>query len=243
MLSKLTPAQRRCIDQIVSVFENDTITIQYGYSEILGDGRGITAGKAGFTSATGDLLEVVERYADRVPATPLARFLPRLRELAQGCDDATVGLEDLPDFWAAAADDPVFRAVQDEVIDELYYQPALAYANRLHVNTALGLLILYDTIIQHGDGDDPDGLPALLERTHAQAGGSPATGVAEPHWLATLLARRREVLLHPDSAATQAVWAESVKRCDALRQLLEAGHYALAGPLKIAPFGTLHEIS
>jgi len=70
-----------------------------------------------------------------------------------------------------------------------------------------------------------------------------ATGVAEPHWLVTLLARCREVLLRPASAATQAVWAESVKRCDALRQLLEAGNYALAGRLKIAPFGTPHEIS
>jgi hypothetical protein len=67
--------------------------------------------------------------------------------------------------------------------------------------------------------------------------------VAEPHWLATLLALRREILLQPHNAATQAVWAESIARCDTLQQLLEAGHYALVGPIRIKPFGLEHEIS
>src|SRR5579862_8416717 len=51
----LTSAQRRRADQIISVFENDTIELQYGYTEELDDGRGLTAGRAGFTTATGDL--------------------------------------------------------------------------------------------------------------------------------------------------------------------------------------------
>ena len=37
----------------------------------------------GFTTATGDFLDVVERYTARVPSNPLAPFLPRLRELDQ----------------------------------------------------------------------------------------------------------------------------------------------------------------
>ena len=43
------------IDSITSCFENSTKTIQYGYVEALNDGRGYTAGKAGFTTGTGDL--------------------------------------------------------------------------------------------------------------------------------------------------------------------------------------------
>ena len=51
-----TQEQRIIADQIMSVFENDTPAIQYGYAENLHDGRGVTAGRAGFTSATGDML-------------------------------------------------------------------------------------------------------------------------------------------------------------------------------------------
>jgi hypothetical protein len=32
---------------------------------------------------------------------------------------------------------------------------------------------------QHGDGDDPDGLPALLKRTEKAVGGTPKRGIDE----------------------------------------------------------------
>ncbi len=54
--------QRLIADQFVSIFENGTSEIQYGSAEDIGDGRGITAGRAGFTSATGDMLIVIEKY-------------------------------------------------------------------------------------------------------------------------------------------------------------------------------------
>ena len=37
-------------DELVSAFENSTTEVQYGYAENLGDGRGVTAGRAGFTT-------------------------------------------------------------------------------------------------------------------------------------------------------------------------------------------------
>src|SRR5882724_9316825 len=79
---KMRQDHRRA-DQIISVFENDTLELQYGYTEALEDGRGLTAGRAGFTTATGDLVLVVERYVSRVPDTPLKHYLPRLKELAE----------------------------------------------------------------------------------------------------------------------------------------------------------------
>ena len=51
-------------------------------------GRGVTAGRAGFTSATADLLDVVERYTARVPGNPLAatcRPCGRWRSRTAGC--------------------------------------------------------------------------------------------------------------------------------------------------------------
>src|SRR4051795_2892953 len=77
----LTHAQRLRVDKLISEFENSTPVIQYCYVEALDDGRGYTVGRAGFTSATGDLLEVAEAYTKKVSDNPLAGLLPRLREL------------------------------------------------------------------------------------------------------------------------------------------------------------------
>jgi chitosanase len=230
--------QRELADQIISVFENNTPQVDYAYAENLDDGRGITAGRAGFTSATGDLLEVVQRYTDAVPDNPLADYLPRLRELAAEESDSVAGLEGLEDAWATAAGDPLFREVQDEVVDDEYYWPAVAHADDLGLTFPLSLLNLYDTCIQHGDGDDPDGLPAIIARTSAQAGGTPMDGTDEHVWLEAFMQIRRAVLLDPHDPDTRDVWAESVGRVDALMAIFASGNVTLTPPIAINPFGT-----
>jgi chitosanase len=233
-----TEEQRRIADQIISVFENDTPDIQYGYAEDLNDGRGITAGRAGFTSATGDMLRVVERYTQRVPDNPLAQYLPRLRELAEKESGSVEGLEGLEAGWEAAADDPIFLAVQDEVVDEEYYLPAVEHAEELELSFPLSLLNLYDTCIQHGDGDDPDGLPAIIDAATEQVSGAVAEGIAEERWLQAFMEIRRAVLLHPHDEETRDEWAESVGRADALIAIFESGNVMLRPPIVINPFGT-----
>lgn len=235
---EFTEEQRVLADQIISVFENNTPEIDYGYAENLDDGRGITAGRAGFTSATGDMLTVVERYTERVPGNPLAGYLPRLRELAAEESGAVDGLEGLESAWLAAADDPIFREVQDEVVDDEYYWPAVDHAGELGLSFPLSLLNLYDTCIQHGDGDDPDGLPAIISRTTAQAGGTPADGIDENDWLWAFMEIRRSVLLDPYDPDTREAWAESVGRADALIDVFESGNVMLIPPITINPFGT-----
>jgi len=237
-----TQEQRIIADQIISVFENNTPEIQYGYAENLNDGRGITAGRAGFTSATGDLLLVVERYTQRVPGNPLARYLPRLRQLARAESGATAGLEGLEDAWQAAAGDQAFRDVQDEVVDEEYYCPAMHHSRQLGLAFPLSLLSLYDSCMQHGDGDDPDGLPALIRHATERSGGAPNTGSDERAWLSGFLDLRRSVLLHPANTETRAAWAESVGRVDALREILEDNNTMLTPPLVINPYGTAFTI-
>lgn len=102
----LSPAQKLRADMLISVFENSTLELQYAYAENLHDGRGYTAGRAGFCSGCGDLLLVAERYAKLKPGNALAKFLPRLRELARLASDSTKGLTGFPAAWAAAAGDP-----------------------------------------------------------------------------------------------------------------------------------------
>jgi hypothetical protein len=49
----VTDQQRNTIYQITSLFENSTPILKYNFCANINDGRGLTAGFAGFTSGTG----------------------------------------------------------------------------------------------------------------------------------------------------------------------------------------------
>ena len=234
--------QRFIADQIISVFENNTPVLQYSYAKNLIDGRGITAGRAGFTTATGDLLEVIERYTALVADNPLAVYLPRLRELADSEDSSTQGLEGLEVIWQESASDERFRAVQDEVVDELYYGPAIEHAKSLGLSFPLTLLNLFDAVIQHGNGLDPDGLPAMIERTTFNVGGTPKDGIDEGLWLQEFMNIRRSVLLNPYNQETKNEWSQSVGRVDTLLVLYYSGNLSLKPPLVIDTWGDVFTI-
>jgi chitosanase len=234
----LSSDQRRRLFALTAVFENGSDQPDYGAIEDLGDGRGLTAGIAGFCSGTGDLLDVVRDYTHRRPANPLAKYLPRLRELAAKSDPGVKGLDGFCELWKSLSQDPVqgpdFRAAQDAVLQKDYYVPALAKAGRLGIRSALGKAILYDSIIQHGGGSDPDGLQTMIDTTDRLMHGSPAEGrVSEPLWLATFLRIRRGILENAHDEATRKAWAESVSRVDALSNILQEGNLDLHGPIKL----------
>lgn len=110
----LDTEQRRRIDQLISTFENSTTEIDYAYAANIGDGRGVTAGRAGFTTATCDAAQVVRIYSEKVPENDLAGFLPELDRLCDADSDDTSGLPeaDYIAAWTAAASDDAFRAAQ-----------------------------------------------------------------------------------------------------------------------------------
>jgi chitosanase len=229
----LSGAKKHRAEALTSLFENGTIALQYDYVEALGDGRGYTAGRAGFTSATGDMLDVVRRYTKAAPGNALARYLPRLEVLAKNEDGSIAGLDGLPAAWAEASKDAQFRATQDKVVDATYFVPAMGHADAVGATLPLSRAVLYDTIIQHGDGTDPDGLGALLTATRAKVHGTPKTGVDEKAWLLAFLTVRRADLAHASDPSTRDVWAESVGRVDVLREIANAGNYGLEGPLHV----------
>ncbi len=47
----------------------------------------------------------------------------------------------------------------------VYERPAMQAADKANVKTVLGKCAFYDCIIQHGGGDDPDSLNAIIKRT------------------------------------------------------------------------------
>ncbi len=231
-LSLMMDAERKHrTAQITSTFENSTLELQYDYVEDIGDRRGITAGRAGFTSATGDLLLLIRRYTEAKPGNVLAPYIPPL-EAVNGTDSQT-GLGGFTDAWAEAAEDPDFRSLQDQLVDELYFVPAMAMAADLGIETPLGQLIMWDTMIQHGAGGH-NGTWAIIEETQRNVG---PIGHSESAWLDAFLDACLRHLLDMYRDTTENADASSESRVDALRSLLRDGNLALEPPLTWEVYG------
>ena len=166
------------------------------------------------------MVDVVDRFTRAVPDNPLAPYAPALRELSAREDGSTEGLDGLSDAWQATCDDPRQRAAQDAVVDELYYLPSVRRWRALGLKRALSLAAIYDAMIQHGEGTDPDGAPAMLRaRGSGRAG---RRGLASPNraFLRAFLAVRRATLRRASNPDTRKVWAESVSRVDVFSYLV-----------------------
>lgn len=237
---RITPAQASVITAMVSVFQNDTALTQYDFVEERFDGAGLVAGRDAFSSARGDLLQVVQAFTADHSDSPLARYLPALTRLAAANSDDVSELVDLDVAWRQAADDPAFRTAQDRVDEQRYFAPAQQRAQELGLRTPLGLAIMYDTAVQHGFGPGPDGLGALIDAATAGVRGDPANGVPERAWLDALLDARAADLRNPADGRRQETWSASEGRAFALRRLLGAGNYALSTPVNVNPYGTPH---
>jgi chitosanase len=236
-LSLTADAERKArAAQITSTFENATLELQYDYAENIGDGRGITAGRAGFTSATGDLLLLVRRYTEMKPDNPLAPYIPAL-EAVEGTD-SEAGLDGFADAWTEAAADPDQRQVQDDLVDELYFTPAMALADEAGIATPLGQAIMWDTMIQHGAGGE-NGTRVIIEETRDNAGALDGDEVA---WLDAFLDARLHHLGHAYENTTQDADASSRSRIDALRSLLADGNLALQAPLTWKVYGSTYTV-
>jgi len=230
------PAVLHRAEQIISTFENSTTEIQYDYAEELDDGRGITAGRAGFTSETGDLLLVVQAYADmgNEDSELVTRYLPILKAIENGDEDAAEDLGGFIEVWKEAAKEQDLRDAQDLVYKQLYLEPALKRADDVGVKTALGQTIILDTIIQHGEGDDVDGLPSIMDEAKKKAG-TPEN--QEEKWLNVFLDIRKNHLLHAADPETRHAWMDSVDRVEALRSILATKNMSLTPPITWTVYG------
>jgi chitosanase len=224
-------ARKRVAAQMTSTFENATVEIQYDYVENIGDGRGITAGRAGFTSGTGDLLLLVRRYTEAEPGNVLAKYIPAL-EAVDGTDSED-GLDGFAEDWAAAARDPGQRQLQDDLVDELYFEPAMAMAADAGVRTPLGQAILWDTMIQHGAGGE-NGTREIIAEARAGYG---EVGEDEAAWLDAFLDVRLRHLLETYADTTEDAEESSRSRIDALRSLVDGDELALQLPLRWEVYG------
>ena len=174
--------------QLVSSAENSSLNwkAQYKYIQDIGDGRGYTAGIIGFCSGTGDMLEVVDRYAKSSPSNVLAKYLPALRSV--NGSDSHAGLDGFPAAWQTAAADPVFQAAQDAERDTVYFTPAVSQAKSDGLR-ALGQFAYYDAIVMHGPGNDSVSFGGIRKTAMSKAK-TPAQGGDEVTYLNAFLDAR-----------------------------------------------------
>lgn len=230
----LTQEQKERAEKLISLFENGSTEFHYDYIEALGDGRGYTCGRTGFTTATGDAYLLIKQYTEEVENSPLAIYLTRLEELSVSTSDSILGLEGFEESFRQAVKDPIFRALQDELQDQIYYYPAVKIAEEIGLKSALAYAIFYDTILQHGNGEDPDSIKGIVSKVEETYGENiTRSPVDEKRFLAAFLIARRNILINPTNVTSQAVWAKSVGRVEVFFQLLRERNYRLKGPIQL----------
>ena len=217
----------RQIKAVSNVFEVGSPEADYAYVENLGDGRGYTVTQYGFCTYNDEVSQVIARYAAAVPGNPLVSFLNQLPPVKWSHQR----LDKFPAAWRqevhASASLP---HACDEQADLLFFRPALQRAADLGLRSAIGKSIIYDTLLQHGDADDPDSLSSIVGRTPPPR--RDGDDQAEFAFLRAFLAQRLSVLQNASSAETRTAWRASAPRVDALLTLLETNPH-LTPPIRV----------
>lgn len=216
----LTPTQKQTAQAIVNLFETGAILGDYGSVTVIpGDTGHLTFGRSQTTLASGNLLELLQRYCANDGArfgSRLAPWLPRFAAIDFSLD----GELRLHNLLRATADDPVMRETQDIFFDEVYWQTAARLAGNFGIASPLGLAVVYDSVV-HGSWK------TLRERTVA-ASGTP-TEIGERRWIAAYVATRHSWLAsHPRRDLRLTAY-----RMEAFRRLIEQGYWGLELPLVV----------
>jgi chitosanase len=231
----LTPGQKTKASGLTSVWENSTPTLQYGYSQDIGDNRGFTSGRAGFCTGTGDGIIVVQCYAAAKPGNPLEKFVPELVRLEQlfvandgdfekAKSGDTSNLGGFTAAWKSSGNDPVFRGCQDSAVDAIYYGPAYSKAAEKHFKSPLTMVSLWDAQIMHGESDPTFGVRKLMANADAMVKVSAEpTPEEENNWLGAFHYARAKIM------TTRGEWRGNIYRVAVYEKLRRDGNMAFKG--------------
>ncbi len=228
----LTSAREKEIAmELVCSAENSSLDwrAQYGYIEDIHDGRGYTGGIIGFTSGTGDMLDVVRRYRRARPSNLLVPFVSALAAVNGSPSHHGLGRRFVM-AWRRAARDPRFQRAQRIERDKEYFYPAVALAKSDRLR-ALGQFAYFDAAVVHGF----DGLRAIRARALARAR-TPAQGGDEARYLQSFL-DERDVEMRKEAAHSDLSRIETEQR-----RFLRKGNLDLLPPLRWRTYGDEYRI-
>lgn len=216
----LTPTQKKAAQSIVNIFETSAVLGDYGKVAVIpGDAGHLSFGRSQASLAAGSLFALLAPYC----ANAGARFGARLQPWLPRIDARDVALDGeikLHNLLRACADDPVMRDTQDQFFDDGYWRPTVRAAADLGVVSALGVAVIYDSLVQGS-------WAKLRELTKQHAGTLAALG--ERAWITAYVATRRQWLADSSSE----VLRSSVYRMDAFARLIAQGRWGLDLPLVV----------
>ncbi|KAK9764093.1 hypothetical protein K7432_008702 [Basidiobolus ranarum] len=223
---------------ITNVFEYGTTVYDFETCVDLNDGRGYTCGFVGFTTGTGDAFTVVNRYLQVNPNGELKAYYTPLKDLAdpRECGGPEVDpkkLNGFPEAWGrTACVDPRFRRVQESVVNELYFEPAMKLAEAYKIFSPLGKSIFYDTAVQHGyEKEDGISLRSIIKLVKAET----TKSQTEASFLKRLLHFRKKVLC----CSMDDIWPDSANRVSDLEYLLNTGNLNLSTPVILPSYNDI----
>ena len=215
---------RKEVFALVSSAENSSIdyTKQYSYIEDIDDGRGYTAGIIGFTSGTGDLLDVVNYYCKLKPKNGLKKYKKALEKVNGTGLHKGLGIN-FEKAWKKAAKDKEMVKAQDKILDEQYMSPAMEYATKDGLSP-LGQYIYYDALVVHGSGESEDSFEAIRNKALKKER-PPHQGGNESKYLQAFLDARVPVMKMEEAHS-------DLSRLNTQRKFLKEKNFDLKLPLK-----------
>jgi chitosanase len=232
--------------EIVSTAENSTTdwTSAYGYIEDIADDRGYTGGLVGFTSATGDMLQLVQYYQTLKPTgNTLASYISGLQYCtnigmgsgASAAASSRLGAAFKTAWTNAANTDPVFRRAQRDLRKSQYWDDALTQALADGVGP-LGMALHYDVLVNHGPGDDSESYGGIIAAARASSSKPPSQGGTESAYLTKICDLRDAVLVSWDSYQADG-------RSSIYRALISAAKFSLLTPFTWSVYGDTFTMS
>lgn len=116
--------------------------------------------------------------------------------------------------------DQLMRDAQDEIFDQVYFGPALKWCEKEGIKTPLGILVVYDSLLQSGQ------IFTFLRNKFSER--TPTHGGDEKKWITSYVNVRNNWLSNHSNKAVR----NSAYRTRTYIKLIEANNWDLKGPIK-----------
>ena len=220
--------ETKAILQMTATLENSDTELHFNYAENLHDGRGITFGCIGFCTGTYDGNILIKHYTILNPNNILAKYIPALNAIdaaphTSADGDGNPSTTGLGNFITDVENctDPLFKTAQLDMLEEIYYDPAMELAESIGAQYALTRAFIYDMSIRHG----VDGAEYIIR----QAGTTPLNGANEKTYLQKLFYLRDNELENEGLG--------DVDRNQGYKNVLNSGNVNLTTPFIFVAYG------
>lgn len=227
----LTQNQRNLIERVINAIETGTPDGKYHAISIMKDGpnriRQITYGRAQ-TTEYGNLRKLVQMYAvaDGMYSSALATYTSNVGSTPLTDDDQFKKL--LKD---AGRNDPIMKRIQDQFFDEVYFLPAMNWADTHGFTKALSMLVIYDSFIHSGS------ILRFLRQRFAE--NPPDMGGNEETWISEYVRVRHDWLrTHSDP-----ILPKTIYRTKAFKEQIAKNNWDLSSvPIMVNGISVSHSI-